>query len=77
MAYRPYPNRDRALRHLRHTQAVYLYGRVPVRYVLGLDQTPAEEVETIQEAVRRMAFRVNLAGCGFGVPVDLDRLGAA
>lgn len=33
-----YPDRDRALRHLRRTQAVYLYGRCPQRVVLGLDQ---------------------------------------
>ncbi|WP_037872341.1 hypothetical protein [Streptomyces sp. SPB074] len=77
MTHRPYPNRDRALRHLRHMQAVYLYGRVPARYVLGFDQTPTEEVLAIQEAVRRMAFHADLASHGFGVPVDLDRLDAA
>jgi len=33
-----YPDRDRALRHLRRSQAVYLYGRFPQRFVLGLDQ---------------------------------------
>lgn len=37
MAYRPYPNADRALRNLRHQQAVYLYGQVPQRHVLGLE----------------------------------------
>lgn len=68
MTYRPYPNRDRALRYLRHTQAVYLYGRIPVRYVTGFDQRSTKQVAAIQEAVRRMAFHMNLAGRGFGGP---------
>lgn len=33
-----YPDRDRSLRHLRRSQAVYLYGRFPQRVVLGFDQ---------------------------------------
>jgi hypothetical protein len=37
VSHRPYPNADRALRNLRHQQAVYLYGRVPQRYVMGFD----------------------------------------
>ena len=37
MNHRPYPNADRASRNLRRQQAVYQYGRVPQRYVLGLD----------------------------------------
>lgn len=37
---RVYPDRGRALRHLRYTQAVYRYGRFPRRYVLGMDQQP-------------------------------------
>lgn len=37
MSHRPYPNRDRALRHLRQRQAVYLYTHVPQRIVLGPD----------------------------------------
>lgn len=35
MPYRPYPNADRALRHLRQQQAVYLYAHVPRRIALG------------------------------------------
>lgn len=31
-----YPNRERALRHLKRTQAAYLYGRFPQRYILGM-----------------------------------------
>lgn len=31
-----YPNRDRALRHIKRAQAVYLYGRFPQRYALGM-----------------------------------------
>ncbi|GHD70059.1 hypothetical protein GCM10010317_076530 [Streptomyces mirabilis] len=45
MAHRPYPNADRALRNLRHQQAVYQYGRVPQRYVLGFD-VPHPQFET-------------------------------
>ncbi|MEV0884739.1 hypothetical protein AB0J03_12985 [Streptomyces microflavus] len=30
-----YPNRERALKHIKRTQAVYLYGRFPQRYILG------------------------------------------
>jgi hypothetical protein len=37
MTYRPYPNRERALNNLRRQQAVYRYGRVPQRYVMGFD----------------------------------------
>lgn len=37
MPYRPYPNADRALRHLRQQQAVYLYAHVPQRVALGPD----------------------------------------
>jgi len=37
VTYRPYPNADRASRNLRRQQAVFLYGRVPQRHVLGLD----------------------------------------
>ena len=33
---RPYPRADRALQHLRHTQAVYQYGRYPQRHALGM-----------------------------------------
>lgn len=33
-----YPDRGRSLRHLRRSQAVYLYGRFPQRVVLGFDQ---------------------------------------
>jgi hypothetical protein len=41
MAHRPYPNRARALRHLRWAQAVYRYGRCPQRYVLGVSTAAA------------------------------------
>lgn len=34
---RPYPNRDRALRHIQRTRAAYQYGRSPQRWVLGID----------------------------------------
>lgn len=37
MTYRPYPNRDRARRQVQRTRAVYRYGRVPQRYILGID----------------------------------------
>lgn len=37
MTYRPYPNADRALRQVQRTRAVYQYGRVPQRYILGFD----------------------------------------
>lgn len=33
-----YPDCGRALRHLRRSQALYLYGRFPQRVVLGFDQ---------------------------------------
>jgi uncharacterized protein (DUF924 family) len=36
---RVYPDRERALRHLRYKQAVYRFGRFPQRYVLGIDQS--------------------------------------
>ena len=32
----PYPNRERTLRHIKRTQAAYLYGRFPQRIVLGM-----------------------------------------
>lgn len=50
MSYRPYPNRDRALRHLRYSQAAYLYGRCPQRVVLGFSG--------VEEALLTMARRV-------------------
>lgn len=39
--YRPYPDRDRALRHAERARASYLYGRFPQRYVLGFDADSA------------------------------------
>lgn len=42
---RPYPNRDLALRHLRHTQAVYRYGRFPQRYILGMPPLDGPELQ--------------------------------
>jgi hypothetical protein len=35
---RPYPDPARALRQVQRTRAVYRYGRVPQRYVMGLDR---------------------------------------
>lgn len=35
----PYPNRDRSLRQLHRTRAVYQYGRFPQRYVLGMQES--------------------------------------
>ena len=37
MSYRPHPDVDRALRNLRRQQAVYQYGCVPQRHVMGFD----------------------------------------
>lgn len=42
MTYRPYPNTDRALRHLQRTRAAYQYGRVPQRYAMGFDLSQFE-----------------------------------
>jgi hypothetical protein len=50
VSYRPYPNRDRALRHLRYSQATYLYGRCPQRVALGFSG--------IEEALLTTARRV-------------------
>lgn len=36
MPHLVYPNRDRSLRHIKRTQAIYLYGRFPQRIVLGM-----------------------------------------
>ncbi len=36
-----YPDRDRALRHLQRTQAVYRYGRFPQRHIIGIDAKAA------------------------------------
>lgn len=41
MTHRPYPSRNRSLRHVRSAQAAYhgsLYRHFPQRVVLGLDQ---------------------------------------
>ncbi|MFD5724667.1 hypothetical protein ACFWMT_01010 [Streptomyces sp. NPDC058368] len=35
-----YPNRERALRHVKRTRAAYLYGRFPQRYILGMPWRP-------------------------------------
>ncbi|WP_392971241.1 hypothetical protein [Streptomyces sp. LN245] len=69
MAHRPYPNADRALRNLRHQQAVYKYGRVPQRYVLGFDTATVPHPHFVMDG-RTGA----IAAWGDDYPVDECRL---
>lgn len=53
MTYRPYPNRERALRQVQRTRdahADFLYRDVPQRYVLGIGQA--------EEALHLLATRL-------------------
>jgi hypothetical protein len=82
---RPYPNRERALRHLHRTRAVYLYGRFPQRYILGMpccdrgflmqgkehDNNCLANVERLQGTVVQMLGRIQLAVDGHGFPQRL------
>ncbi|THA31782.1 hypothetical protein E6R18_15730 [Streptomyces sp. A1277] len=49
-----YPNRERALRHLKRTQTAYLYGRFPQRYILGI-QSPEEYEDIVRDLVNDLA----------------------
>lgn len=76
MNRRPYPNVDRALRNLRHQQAVYKFGRMPIRYVIGLGQDVGDiramtedEVATLQQSsfpvdTYRLSSRPGVVGGG-------------
>ncbi len=53
MTHRPYPSRNRSLRHVRSVQAAYhgsLYRHFPQRVALGLDQ-PDPGPAALQQAV--------------------------
>ncbi|WP_411118998.1 hypothetical protein [Streptomyces sp. 058-1L] len=77
-----YPNRERALKHIKRTQAAYLYGRFPQRYILGMpccdpglltmgrdhDTTCLANVERLQGAVMQLHGRMQLAYQGLGIP---------
>jgi hypothetical protein len=64
MAHRPYPNADRALNNLRRQQAVYRYGRVPQRYVLGFDLAEVTQAETFPVDEYRLSTRRPLVVSG-------------
>lgn len=76
-----YPNRERALRHVKRTQAAYLYGRFPQRYILGmpccdpgfltLGRDHSSEclanVARLQGAINQMLGRMQMAYDGHGI----------
>lgn len=82
-----YPNRDRTLRHIKRTQAAYLYGRFPQRVVLGMpccstgfltrgDEhtvTCQANLERLQGAIVRMHGRLQMAYQGAGFPQEIRR----
>lgn len=82
-----YPNRERALRHLKRTQAVYLYGRFPQRYILGMpccdsgiltlggqhDGGCLMNVERLQGAVMQLHGRMQMAYQGCSIPQERPR----
>ncbi len=77
-----YPDRDRALRHIKRTQAAYLYGRFPQRYILGMPccdpgfLTLGQEhtmsclanVERLQGTVMQLHGRMQMAYQGLSTP---------
>jgi hypothetical protein len=65
MSHRPFPNVDRALRNLRHQQAVYKYGRVPQRYVLGFDAD-------LSARIGKLKWRMDLAAARRALPFEVD-----
>lgn len=77
MTYRPYPDRDRALRQLQRTRAAYRYGRFPQRYVLGVVPPTAETMEKVRGILDRTARHMALASYAFAHPIDLGKLTAA
>lgn len=52
-----YPNRERALRHIKRTRAVCLYGRFPQRYILGCGLPPTMRLHVDVATKGGEAFR--------------------
>ncbi|MCZ1006348.1 hypothetical protein [Streptomyces lydicus] len=50
MAHQPYPNRDRALRHVRRAHTIAQHGHVPQQAALGI---AAEGLWAFAESLRR------------------------
>ena len=77
-----YPNRERTLRHIKRTQAAYLYGRFPRRHILGMpccdsgflmqggehDGDCLANVARLQQTVMQMHGRMQMAYEGLGIP---------
>lgn len=82
-----YPNRDRALRHLKRTRATYLYGCFPQRHILGApccdpglltmgrdhDTTCLASVERLQGAVMQLHGKMRMAYQGHSLPQVTQR----
>ena len=80
-----YPDRDRALRHIKRTQAAYLYGRFPQRYILGMPccdpglLTMGRDHNTeclanmarLQGSVMQLHGRLQMAYYGHGIPQEI------
>ncbi|MEU1219211.1 hypothetical protein [Streptomyces microflavus] len=77
-----YPNPIRALRHLKRTQATYLYGRFPQRHILGMpccdpglltqgrdhSSECLANVERLQGTLVQLHGKMQMAYQGCGIP---------
>lgn len=61
MSHRPYPDRERTLRHQQRGRAHYLYGRFPQRYALGMTSEQACAVLTSNALLLADALEIRVS----------------